>query len=118
MDKRVALITGAATGIGAAIANRLARDGFRVVLGDIDGPAASDTAAQLGAHGLDAWPIVMDVGSAESIAAGFAAIAARYERCDVLVNNAGIAKTFGFLDYPIDDWNRVMAVNVTGPLHC
>jgi NAD(P)-dependent dehydrogenase (short-subunit alcohol dehydrogenase family) len=118
MDKRVALITGAATGIGAAIANRLARDGFRVVLGDIDGPAASDTAAQLGAHGLDAWPIVMDVGSAESIAAGFAAIAARYERCDVLVNNAGIAKTFGFLDYPIDDWNRVMAVNVTGSLHC
>ena len=118
MDKRVALITGAATGIGAAIAKRLARDGFLVVISDVNGPAASDAAAQLGAQGLDAWPIAMDVGSAESIAAGFAAVAARYDRCDVLVNNAGVAKTFGFLDYPIDDWNRVMAVNVTGPLHC
>src|SRR5208282_4585748 len=112
MDKRVALITGAAMGIGAAIANRLALDGFVVVISDVNGPAASETAAQLGAQGLDAWPIAMDVGSTESIAAGFAAVAARYDRCDVLVNNAGIAKTVGFLDYPIDHWNRVMAVNV------
>jgi 3-oxoacyl-[acyl-carrier protein] reductase len=117
-DKRVALITGAAMGIGAAIAKRLARDGCVVVIADIDGPAAGETAAQLGAQGLDAWPLAMDVGSPESIAAGFAAVAARYERCDVLVNNAGIAKTFGFLDYPTDHWNRVMAVNVSGPMQC
>jgi 3-oxoacyl-[acyl-carrier protein] reductase len=117
-DKKVALITGAAIGIGAAIAKRLARDGFVVVITDVDGPAASATAAQLGAQGLDAWPVTMDVGSTESIAAGFAAVAARYKRCDVLVNNAGIAKTFGFLDYPIDHWDRVMAVNVSGPMQC
>ena len=117
-DKRVALITGAAMGIGAAIAKRLARDGYVVVITDVNGPAASETAAQLGAQGVDAWPITMDVGSAESIGAGFAAVAARYDRCDVLVNNAGIAKTFGFLDYPIEHWNQVMAVNVTGPMHC
>lgn len=118
MDKKVALITGAAMGIGAAIGKRLARDGFAVVITDVDGPAASATAAQLRAQGLDAWPVAMDVASTESIAAGFAAVAARYDRCDVLVNNAGIAKTFGFLDYPIDDWHRVMAVNVSGPMQC
>ena len=71
MDKRVALITGAAMGIGAAIAKRLARDGHAVLITDIDGPAASETAAELNARGFDAWPLAMDVCDAESIAAGF-----------------------------------------------
>ena len=118
MDRRVAVITGAGMGIGAAIAKRLARDGIVVVISDINGEAASQTAAQVSAQGLDAWPVVMDVGSAESIAAGFAAVAERYGRCDVLVNNAGVAKTFQFVDYPLDDWHKVMAINVTGPMLC
>jgi 3-oxoacyl-[acyl-carrier protein] reductase len=116
--RRVALVTGAAMGIGAAIANRLARDGYTVVISDIDGAAAAEAAGRLNAQGLDAWPLVVDVGNAASIAAGFAALAERYERCDVLVNNAGIAKTFGFVDYPIEHWNQVLAVNVTGPMLC
>jgi NAD(P)-dependent dehydrogenase (short-subunit alcohol dehydrogenase family) len=118
MDKRVALITGAGMGIGAAIATRLARDGYAVVITDINGPAASETAAELNAQGFDAWPMTMNVGSAASIAAGFAAVAQRYDRCDVLVNNAGIAKTYPFVDYPIEHWNEVMAVNVTGSMLC
>jgi len=118
MEKRVALITGAGTGIGAAIAGRLARDGRAVVITDVDGAAASQTAADLNAQGFDAWALDMDVSDAESIAAGFAAVAQRYGRCDVLVNNAGIAKTFAFVDYPIEHWNKVMAVNVTGAMLC
>lgn len=118
MDKRVAMITGAGMGIGAAIAKRLAHDGIIVVISDVNGEAARLTATQLSDHGLDAWPMVMDVGSAESIAAGFAAVAERHGRCDVLVNNAGIAKTFQFLDYPVDDWHKVMAINVTGAMLC
>jgi 3-oxoacyl-[acyl-carrier protein] reductase len=118
MDKRLALITGGAMGIGAAIASRLAHDGFAVVIADIDSQAAAETAVQLNARGLDAWAMTMDVGNAESIAGGFKAVAERYGRCDVLVNNAGIAKTFQFVDYPIDHWNQVLAVNVTGPLLC
>jgi 3-oxoacyl-[acyl-carrier protein] reductase len=118
MDKKVALITGAGMGIGAAIAGRLARDGYLVVVADINSPAAAETAAQINANGLKAWAVGMDVADAESVAAAFAAVAKRYDRCDVLVNNAGIAKTFQFVDYPIDDWNKVMAVNVTGQMQC
>ena len=118
MDKRVALITGAGMGIGAAIARRLARDGYAVVISDVNASAATETAAELHAQGLDAWPLSLDVSDAESIAAGFAAVAQRYDRCDVLVNNAAIAKTYPFVDYPIDHWNHVMAVNVTGPMLC
>jgi NAD(P)-dependent dehydrogenase (short-subunit alcohol dehydrogenase family) len=120
MDKKkVALVTGAGMGIGAAIAARLARDECAVVVSDISKQAAGDTAARLETQGFVAWPLVMDVGKPESIAAGFAAIADRFNsRCDILVNNAGVAKTIPFVDYPLDHWNLVMAVNVTGPMLC
>lgn len=118
MDKRLAIVTGAGTGIGAAIARRLARDGHTVVVTDLDAAAANDTAARIATEGGQAWAFTMDVGRTESIASGFAALAERYGRCDVLVNNAGIAKTMPFIDYPLDHWNLVMSVNVTGPLLC
>jgi 3-oxoacyl-[acyl-carrier protein] reductase len=118
VDKKVALITGAGMGIGAAIARRLAGDGYAVVVTDIDGTAAAEVATELGTLGVDAWALALDVSGAESITAGFDAVAQRYGRCDVLVNNAGIAKTFPFVDYPIDHWNRVLSVNVTGPMLC
>ena len=117
-ERKVALITGAARGIGAAIAARLARDGCVVMLSDVDGKAASETAAALAAQGFDAEPLAMDVGNPESIAAGFAALAGRHGRCDVLVNNAAIARTFAFVDCPLEHWNLVMAVNVTGAMLC
>ena len=117
-QRKVALITGAARGIGAAIAARLARDGCAVVICDVDAKAASETAAGLAAQGFAAEALAMDVGNAESIAAGFAALAERHGRCDVLVNNAAIAKAFAFLDTPLEHWNLVMAINVTGPMLC
>jgi 3-oxoacyl-[acyl-carrier protein] reductase len=118
MSEKVAVVTGAGMGIGASIAARLARDGCAVVVSDISSEAAGKTADELATHGFDAWPLVMDVSKPDSIAAGFAAIAKRYSRCDVLVNNAGIAKTIPFVDYPLDHWSLVMAVNVTGPMLC
>ncbi|MDY7577972.1 SDR family NAD(P)-dependent oxidoreductase [Herbaspirillum sp. RTI4] len=115
---RVALVTGAATGIGAAIAQRLAQDGHRVLVADIDLAAAQATSTAINVAGGQSAALVMDVGDPASIAAAFALIDKEYGRCDVLVNNAGVAKICSFLDFPLDNWQRTMNINVTGPLLC
>lgn len=118
MKERVALVTGAGAGIGAAIAARLAQDGCTVVVSDLNGQAAQETVEKLRADGLHASAQVMNVGDAASVAAGFAAVEEKFGRCDVLVNNAGIAKTYPFVDYPLDHWQQVIAINLTGPMLC
>jgi 3-oxoacyl-[acyl-carrier protein] reductase len=112
---RVALVTGAGAGIGAAIATRLARDGCTVIAADINEQAAKETVKRLGG---EAWALQMDVGDPASIAAGFAIVTKRAGRCDILVNNAGVGRGFPFLDYPLEDWHRTMAINVTGTMLC
>jgi 3-oxoacyl-[acyl-carrier protein] reductase len=113
---RVALVTGGAMGIGAAIVERLATDGFTVVVADRDVPAAEEAAQTCRSAGLRALAIGVDVGNRSSIASLFETIAAEVGRCDVLVNNAGIAKTYPFCEYPIDHWRAVFDINVTGPM--
>lgn len=115
---RVALVTGAAMGIGEAIAEALAADGLTVIVSDINGAAAAATAARLCDAGFQAESLAMDVGSPDSIAAAFAEVARRHARCDVVVNNAGIAKTFPFVDFPLDNWLATMNINVTGTMLC
>lgn len=117
-DTKIALVTGAAMGIGAAIAEQLAQDGMTVLVSDLNDAEAETTAAHFRAMGLSAEPLHLDVASPESIAAAFAVVANTYGRCDVLVNNAGIAKTFPFIDFPLDNFVATMAVNVTGALLC
>ncbi|HEX4985397.1 MAG TPA: 3-oxoacyl-ACP reductase FabG [Burkholderiales bacterium] len=117
-DARVALVTGAAKGIGAAIADKLARDGMHVLIGDLDEAAARTRADELAAAGLAASPLLLDVGNAASVGAAFASIDSQWGRCDVVVNNAGIARTFPFVDFPLDSWQAHMNVNVTGTLLC
>ncbi|MEY3913345.1 MAG: hypothetical protein RL509_1389 [Pseudomonadota bacterium] len=115
---RVAVITGAAVGIGAAVAKRLAQDGFHVMVTDRDVKAATQTARAIEKAGGLATPHELDVGNPESIAQAFDAIRRTVGRCDVLVNNAGIAKTYPFIDFPLDNWNATMNINVTGTLLC
>lgn len=115
---RVAVVTGGALGIGAAIVAQLAVQGDRVVIGDVNLPAAHELAEQLNSAGHDVSVQELDAGNPQTIAAAFESVAARFGRCDILVNNAGIAKTYGFLDYPLDHWQRVMDINVTGTLLC
>ena len=115
---RVALVTGAAMGIGEAIADALAADGLTVIISDINGEAAEATVARLRAAGLKAESLLLDVGNPESIASGFAELARRHGRCDVVVNNAGIAKTYPFVDFPLDNWLATMNINVTGTMLC
>ncbi len=116
--QRVALITGAAKGIGAAIAGQLASSGMHVLIGDIDEAQATATADALTAAGGTASPLRLDVGDAGAVASAFAEIDRRWGRCDIVVNNAGIAKTFPFVDFPLDSWQAHMNVNVTGVLLC
>ena len=115
---RVAVITGAAVGIGAAVAKRLAQDGFHVMVTDRDVKAATQTARAIEKAGGLATPHELDVGNPASIVQAFDAIRRTVGRCDVLVNNAGIAKTYPFIDFPLDNWNATMNINVTGTLLC
>src|ERR1700675_599835 len=97
---KVALVTGAAMGIGAAIAEQLGRDGMTVLVSDINMEQAEKTAGRLRDEDLSAQALQLDVGQPASVDAAFDQIARMYGRCDVMVNNAGIAKTFPFIDFP------------------
>jgi len=117
-ETKVALVTGSAMGIGFAIANHLALDGFVVIIADINGDAAEKAATELQTAGLKAKSLVMDVGNADSIAKAFKSVEAEHGCCDVLVNNAGIAKIFPFIDFPYENWIATININVTGSLLC
>jgi len=117
-EARVALITGGAKGIGAEVAARLAASGHTVLVADLDSEAATATARELQAAGGRASAIQLDVGKPDSIAEVFGEIDREHGRCDILVNCAGIAKVFPFLDFPLDNFLATMNVNVTGTLLC
>jgi 3-oxoacyl-[acyl-carrier protein] reductase len=112
----VAVITGGAAGIGEAIARRLSADGLAVVIADLDGKRAEEIATEISAHGGQAAGRQVDVSAAESVAALFEWLTDDLGRCDVLVNNAGIATTAPVSELPLERWNSTMAVNVTGAL--
>lgn len=113
-ERRVAVVTGGAMGIGAEVCQRLAATGMTVIIADRDEAAARATAATL--QGAEA--LAMDVSDAGSVENAFAEVERRHGRCDVLVNSAGIAKVYPFLEFPLDNFAATMAVNVTGTLLC
>ena len=111
-EGRVAIVTGAARGIGRAIAERLLRDGHRVALADVDETAVHETARALGER---TRAFVCDVADSASVKAMVAGVQEVWGRIDVLVNNAGIAGPNKPLEEVTDEgWARVFAVNVNG----
>jgi NAD(P)-dependent dehydrogenase (short-subunit alcohol dehydrogenase family) len=114
---RVALITGAARGIGLATAKRFLADGWRVALLDIDGDNLQRTHAAL-ANPEGTLALTCDVADATGVARAMTAVTERFGRLDALVNNAGIAIFKPILDVTYEDWSRVLAVNLTGPFLC
>lgn len=117
-NQRLALVTGAGNGIGAAIARKLAQDNMLVLVSDVDISAAERTTREIAEQGLSAEAIQLNLADPASVAAAFAKIEAKFGRCDVLVNNAGVATTCAFLDFPLEKWQLTMDVNVTGALLC
>jgi 3-oxoacyl-[acyl-carrier protein] reductase len=117
-NQRLALVTGAGNGIGAAIALKLAQDNMLVLVSDVDITAAERTTREIAEQGLSAEAIELNLADPASVAAAFAMIEAKFGRCDVLVNNAGVATTCAFLDFPLEKWQLTMDVNVTGALLC
>ncbi len=115
-----AIITGAARGIGKAIAERLARDGFSTVIADIDEQAALDTAQQIAkSSGGASKGIRVNVSDPDSVDRMVAETVATFRSLDVLVNNAGIAgQAAPVHEYDVKEWRRVMAIDLDGVFFC
>ena len=114
LEGRAAIVTGAAHGIGAACAERLAQDGAAVALWDVDEAAGEALAATLVAQGRRAVFARCDVSKLDQVQAALAATLQAFDRVDALVNNAGIFKAADFLDITEADWDAVIAVNLKG----
>jgi NAD(P)-dependent dehydrogenase (short-subunit alcohol dehydrogenase family) len=117
-DQRTAVVTGGASGIGLAIAERLAADGHAVAVLDRNAEAGEQAAEKIAASGGTAIGVQVDVSDPASIDAGVAAVRERLGPVLVLVNNAGV-DTFGsFRKVTLDEWNRTLTVNLTGTFLC
>lgn len=107
--QRVAIVTGAAQGIGAAIAEELAADGVKVVVTDINGSGAEEVAARIGGVAKQ-----LDVSSPEQVTAVVTEVVDELGRIDILVNNAALVPLTPWDDITFEEWRRVMSVNLDG----
>jgi NAD(P)-dependent dehydrogenase (short-subunit alcohol dehydrogenase family) len=113
-DGKVALITGAASGIGAATARRFAAEGATVIVADINEAGAKQVAEEIGKAGAAAVAVHVDVAEPRDVELMVARTAGAYGRLDVLHNNATLVETGQIARLTVDGWNRTLAVNLTG----
>lgn len=116
LKDKVALVTGAAGGIGRAIVQRLGTDGAKVVLADLDEAGAKAVADELKLP--DLWPIKADITQPDEVRQMVAQIQERWERIDVLVNNAGRTRVGPFLESREEHWEELFRIDVMGLLRC
>ena len=117
-DGRIVLVTGAGSGIGRAIAEKLATDGYRVVVNDLRREAAEEVVARIEGSGGQATAAPGDVCDPEAVRAMFAAARESFGAPEVLVNNAGFLQQARFVDLTVEDWDRMIAVHLRGTFLC
>ena len=111
-------MTGGASGIGLAVSRRLARNGASVAVLDLDAGAAEQAAAELRAEGAHAIGAGVDVSDRAAVEKALDAVRGEAGPIEIMVTSAGISLAAPFLDITIEDWERVLAVNLTGTFHC
>jgi NAD(P)-dependent dehydrogenase (short-subunit alcohol dehydrogenase family)/pimeloyl-ACP methyl ester carboxylesterase len=116
-SERLVLITGAGSGIGRASALEFARQGADILVADIDDTAAKETVHLVEEAGRHAWALHLDVASERSWQELTEGVLAAHGVPDIVVNNAGIGMGGGFLDTSVEDWERVLGVNLWGVIH-
>lgn len=117
LDGTVALVTGGGGGIGSAICRRFAEEGATAVVMDLDGDAAERTAAACAEAGRPGVPVAVDITDAGAVEAAIADVWAGTGPIDTLVNNAGWDRAGPFLETEPDLWDRIIAINLVGPLN-
>jgi len=116
---RVAVVTGGASGMGLAIAQRLAREsGHRVAVLDLDGDAAAEAAKEIASNGATATSAAVDVSERAQVERALDAVRAELGPIEIMVTSAGFDRFESFVDISVDDWNRMLAVNLSGTFHC
>ncbi len=114
LDGKIALVTGAAAGIGQAIAQVFAEEGARVFLADVNGPGAEAASAALVENGLQAVPVTADVSRGQDVTHLFRTIAASSAKLDIIANNAGLNVRGDFRHMSDADWVKIREVNLDG----
>ena len=117
-DGKVALVTGAAQGMGRAIAMRLAGEGASVVATDINGRLVEQTGIDIRELGREAVAVEADIGDIDDINRVVDEALDAFGRIDILVNNAGVTRHAGIMDLTVEDWDRIHRVNARGVFFC
>ncbi|MGA2534828.1 MAG: SDR family oxidoreductase [Terracidiphilus sp.] len=119
LQGKTAIVTGAGTGIGQAIAIAFAQEGAAVMVDYVgDSSVSKDTIAKIDAIGGKSLAINADISIPDQVNALIHQTVAAFGKLDIFVNNAGIEKKYAFVDYPLEEWQKLVAVNLTGPFLC
>jgi NAD(P)-dependent dehydrogenase (short-subunit alcohol dehydrogenase family) len=119
LDDLIAVVTGAAQGLGLGIAERLAQDGATVIIADLQREKAADEARQLSERGLDVQAGYLDVSDSAGVNAFFSNLIREYGRLDILVNNAGVGQTVTpTVELSDEEWQRVLNATLNGTFYC